>query len=483
MFVGRETELRKLNQRYRGNGLEFAVIYGRRRVGKTALINEFTKDKDTVFFPALRAGKKENLEALSKVLHLFEHPDAAESPVYPSFDAVFSELTVIAEKQRIIFVIDEFPYLAEADPSIASRLQHLLDHEWKDTGMFLILCGSSMSFMEKEVLSKNSPLFGRRTVQFLLQPLTYLTAAKLLPSASPEENALIFGITGGIAHYVNKLEYEGSLREALLDHFFDPSAYLFEEPENLLKQELREPAVYNSIISVVAAGNTKLSDIAAKSGMEQAACLKYIRVLTELRIIEKVEPVVDKSARKKEYRVCDPFFRFWYRFVPRNILAITTGTISRQYNAVIGSYLSQYMGLTFELICRQYLMYYAADLPFEISEIGEWWGSHPIMKKEIQIDLVAVGARENNSQDGRKFLFGSCKYKNEKTDRRELELLQEYASVFTTSRDQCFYWLFSKSGFSEDLTEDKKAGKVRLITLEQIYSPGYLGNENAGIRK
>jgi hypothetical protein len=327
-----------------------------------------------------------------------------------------------------------------------------------------------MSFMEKQVLSRESPLFGRRTVQFKLQPMTYLTAAKLLPEATPEENAMIFGITGGIAHYVNKLEYQGSLREALLEHFFDPSAYLFEEPENLLKQELREPAIYNSIIAVVAAGNTKLNDIASKAGMEQAACLKYMRVLLELGIVQKTEPVIDKSARKKEYRICDPFFRFWYRFIPRNMMAITTGTIERQYDSAIGSYLSEYMGLTFEIICRQYLMYYAQDLPFAIHEIGEWWGSHPKLKKEIQVDIVAVGSQENNIQSGRKILLGSCKYKNEKTDIRELELLQEYANVFTKNDDQCFYWLFSKSGFTEGLQERQKKGEVKLVTLDQMFA-------------
>ena len=469
MFVGRETELKKLNQRYRRGGLEFAVIYGRRRVGKTALINEFVKDKETIFFPALKAGAKENLRALSKAIYLFDHPDASEAPVFSSFDDAFSEITRIAKQRRIIFVIDEFPYLAEAEASIPSRLQHLLDREWNNSGLFLILCGSSMSFMEKEVLSRKSPLFGRRTVQFKLQPMTYLTVAELLPEASPEEKAVIFGIAGGIAHYVNKLEFRGSLREALVEHFFDPSAYLFEEPENLLKQELREPALYNSIITVVAAGNTKLNDIASKAGMDQAACLKYMKVLLELGIVQKVEPVVDKSARKKQYRICDPFFRFWYRFVPGNMMAITTGQINRQYDAVIGSYLQEYMGLTFETICRQYLMQYADDLPFVINEIGEWWGSHPKWKKEIQVDIVAIGSQESNAQGGRKYLIGSCKYKNEKTNIQELELLREYAYVFTKDEDLCYFWLFSKAGFSEGLLDCEKRGKVRLVSLDQIY--------------
>ena len=139
MFLCRETELRKLNRRYAGEQLECIIIYGRRRVGKTALINEFSQKKPTIFFPALKTSAQGNLEALSKAIYCFEHPDAVSAPVYPSFDAAFAEITRIARSQRLVFAIDELPYLVKSDPSITSRLQHLLDHEWSDTKLFLIL--------------------------------------------------------------------------------------------------------------------------------------------------------------------------------------------------------------------------------------------------------------------------------------------------------------------------------------------------------
>ena len=227
MFLCRENELSKMNRRYRSDSLECIVIYGRRRVGKTALINEFAKDKPTIFFPALKSNARENLEALSKAIYCFLNPGAIEAPVYASFDAAFAEITRIARQQRVVFVIDELPYLVKAEPSITSRLQHLLDHDWSDSGLYLILCGSSMSFMEKKVLSEKSPLFGRRTAQFKILPLTYRDAAQFHPELTPEENALIYGITGGIPHYINKLDVRGSIKDALLDNFFDPSAYLF----------------------------------------------------------------------------------------------------------------------------------------------------------------------------------------------------------------------------------------------------------------
>ena len=274
MFLCRENELRKMNKRYASGNLECLIIYGRRRVGKTALIKEFVKDKPTIFFPALKSNSRENLSALSKAIYSYLHPDTIDAPVYASFDAAFAEITRIAKNERIVFVIDELPYLAKADTAITSMLQHLLDHEWSGTKLYLILCGSSMSFMEKQVLSEKSPLFGRRTAQFKIEPLTYLDAAKFHPELSPEENALIYGITGGVPHYINKLDVHDNIKDALLENFFDTSAYLFEEPENLLKQELREPAIYNAVITAIADGATKLSQISDKTGSETAVCTR-----------------------------------------------------------------------------------------------------------------------------------------------------------------------------------------------------------------
>lgn len=158
MFYCRENELKKLNARYRDNGFQCIIIYGRRRVGKTALINEFCKDKPTVYFSALQATANKNLSALSQAIQLFKNPDAGSSPLYQTFDAALEEISRLAQRDRLIFVIDEYPYLAKAEEAISSMLQHLIDHLWSKTPLYLILCGSSMSFMEKQVLGVESPL-------------------------------------------------------------------------------------------------------------------------------------------------------------------------------------------------------------------------------------------------------------------------------------------------------------------------------------
>lgn len=470
MFLCREYELDTLTRRYQGDDLECIIIYGRRRVGKTALINEFVKDKPVIYFPALNTNAQGNLEALSKAIHTYLHPEAVAAPVYPSFGAAFSEITRILHTtpQRVVFVIDELPYLAKSDDSILSRLQHLLDHDWAESKLFLILCGSSMSFMEKEALSEKSPLFGRRTAQLKIKPLSYRDSANFHPALGEDDKALIYGITGGIPHYINKLEVKDSVKEALIHNFFDPSAYLFEEPENLLKQELREPAVYNAIITSIAKGASRLSEIADKAGIERSICAKYMKSLEDLGIIHKIQPVAGTSLRKAFYRITDPFFRFWYRFVPDNMMAITSGNTVRIYDAAIGSHLSEYMGLVFEDMCRQYLLTHPEKIPFPIVEIGEWWGAHPRQKKEVQLDIVALGAWEAGRQ-GRQFIIGSCKYTNTPVGSDELNLIRDYASVFTNGNDECHYFIFSRSGFTEGLKDREKAGEVQLVSLKEMY--------------
>lgn len=461
-FYCREEELRKLNKRYKGDRFECIVIYGRRRVGKTALINEFCKDKPTIFFSALNTTVKENLEVLSKAIMNFERPDMETTPEFQSYDAALDELTTLSKEERIVFVVDEYPYLAKAKPAISAMLQHIIDHKWTESKMYLILCGSSMSFMENQVLGNESPLYGRRTAQFKIEPLDYKETAVFHPHLSAEENSLIYGITGGVPHYINKLDVKGSVDEALLDNFFDRSSYLYEEPGNLLKQELREPAIYNAIIKAIAEGASRMNDIKLKVGEENSIVSKYLKTLIDLGIVKKETPITEKPGKKTIYLLADHFFRFWYRFVPANVSAIDSGRITKTYPHAVKQHLHDYMGLIFEKMCQDYLLYYCDDLPIELSEIGQWWVTDPKEKKQIQIDIVGTPV------DGKEYIIGSCKYRNEKIGVDELELIKNYASVFGNG-NRYHYYIFSKGGFTEGLLQAQEQGEVHLITLEELY--------------
>ena len=281
-----------------------------------------------------------------------------------------------------------------------------------------------MSFMESQVLGRESPLYGRRTGQFKIEPLDYKETAVFHPNLSEEDHSLIYGITGGVPHYINKLGVKDSVEEALLDNFFDRSGYLYEEPGNLLKQELREPAIYNAIIKAIADGSSHMNDIKTKVGVENSVVSKYLNTLIDLGIVKKETPIAEKPGKKTIYLLADNFFRFWYRFVPANMSAIDSGRIAKIYPRAVRQYLPDYMGLVFEKMCRDYLLYYSDNLPIELSEIGQWWGADPKKKKQIQIDIVGTPV------EGRDFIIGSCKYRNEKIGADELDLLRDYASAF-----------------------------------------------------
>lgn len=462
MFHCRDKELKDLNKRYVKDSFECIVVYGRRRVGKTALINEFCKGKPTVFFSALSASSQENLEALSKAIYEKDHPGAETAPVYPSFDAAFNEITRMADEERLVFVIDEYPYLAKANKSISSRLQHIIDHTWKNGKLFLILCGSSMSFMEYQVLGYESPLYGRRTGQYKIQALTYKEMTEFNPELGNEQQAFVYGITGGIPHYINKLDVDIDVDEALKENLFNTSSYLYEEPENLLKQELREPAIYNSVITAVAGGASHSNEIATKVGIESPICAKYLKVLLDLGILVKKTPITEKAGKKTIYAIGDNFFRFWYRFVPQNTSAISAGRIDRIYDPVIKKHYSDYMGLIFEQMCREYLFLYAEDVPVVLSDIGSWWGTDSKEKKEIEIDIVGTPV------EGKEYVIGSSKYKNSPVGIDEFELLKHYADVFGKG-EKYHYYIFSKGGFTEGLQKLAQNGEVRLVSLQDMY--------------
>ncbi|MBQ7515198.1 MAG: ATP-binding protein [Schwartzia sp.] len=468
MFYCREKELEKMNQWYESDAFECIIVYGRRRVGKTALINAFCQDKPVIYFSALQATANKNLSALSQAIHVCKEPEADTFPLYQSFDDALREISRLSRDRRLIFVIDEYPYLAKAEEAISSLLQHTIDHDWGGTKLYLILCGSSMSFMEKQVLGEASPLYGRRTGQLRLEPLTYRETALFCPNLSPEQSALVYGITGGIPHYINKLNVRDSVDEALMENLFDRASYLYEEPENLLKQELREPALYSDILSAIAEGASKISEIASQCKIDAAVCAKYLTVLIELGIVKKERPLAKATSKKTIYSIGDSFFRFWYRFVPKHTALIASGRIRQVYGKVIKPYLPEFMGLVFERMCHDYLLYYANNASYELLSLGRWWGNDPSEKKEIEIDIVGEILEASGETS---YLIGSCKYRNTKTGRDELDRLRHYATVFAGGKN-CRYVIFSKAGFTQGLRASSQAGEVVLATLEDMMGAG-----------
>lgn len=461
MFIGRKTELQQLNTLYEQDKFQCVIIYGRRRVGKTTLINEFIKDKDAVYFTGIESTSKDNLENFSRSIAALNNANTVNAPVYKDFLSALIDIDALAQNRKIVLVIDEYPYLARSYRPISSLLQELIDTKFKNNAnLFIILCGSSMSFMEKQVLGYQSPLYGRRTAQFHIRPFTFYEAAAYYKNFNNEDLAVIYGITGGIPLYMSFITDTLSLKDNIINTFLTPSGYMYEEPFNLLNQELREPAMYNAIIRAVATGSSRISEIASKVGIENAAATSYVDKLLELGIIEKEVPAgTAGKSRKSIYGIKDGMFRFWYKFIPENNILVQRNMPEAAWTN-IQPHINEYMGKVFENICADYLLENYTNLPVQFQNLGRWWGNNPKMKREEEIDIVAA------SND--KAILCECKWRNEKTDKDVLETLLERRKLLPWF-NECYYCIFSKSGFTAACQQlANENDKVKLVTYKDM---------------
>lgn len=460
MFIGRECELASLDRLYMSGRFEFAVIYGRRRVGKTALISRFIKDKKAIYFMGVESNVKQNLENFSK--SILEHGTGIQAETaFLSFQAALEYVFRLAEKERLILAIDEYPYVARSSKSLASTLQLLIDEHKDSSKLMLILCGSSMSYMEDHVLAYKAPLYGRRTAQMKIQPFDFADSCRYFKHISDKDKALIYGIVGGTPQYLLQMNEHLSVEDNIKNTFLNPTSSLFEEPENLLKQEVREPALYNAIITAIATGASRMAEISTKVGEDTSVCAVYLKNLIALGLVQKETPYGEKGSRKSIYAIDDNMFRFWYRFIPENSSVIARGAADLAYRR-IEPCLSDYMGKVFEDICRQYLwkLLLNGESPVEFRELGRWWGTDPSSRSQAEIDIMG----EQNKYTA---LFGECKWTNERVDEGILETLARRSRIFHYS--EVWLYLFSKNGFTEGcVNAAEKMGNVMLVSYEDI---------------
>lgn len=459
MFIGREHELNTLNKLYNSDKFEFAVIYGRRRVGKTALISEFTKDKDTIFFTGVETNAKQNLDNFSRCIMEY-NTGIASGASYNSFQMALEYVFELAKTKRIVLVIDEYPYVARASKSLASTLQLLIDKNKDASKLFLILCGSSMSYMEDHVLAYKAPLYGRRTAQFKINPFEFLEACRYFENFSDEDKALAYGIVGGTPQYLMQLDDKLSIEENIKNTHLNPSSSIFEEPTNLLKHEVREPAIYNAVITAIATGSSKMNEISNKIDEDTSVCATYIKNLITLGIVKKESPYGKKSTRKTIYSIEDNMFHFWYRFVPENTSIISRGAVDLAYSRIAPE-LSSYMGSVFEDICKQYLwkLLLEGKCAVNFTDLGRWWGANPKTKSQEEIDIMGT--------DKDTALFAECKWTNEKVDLGVLETLVERSTLFNYKRTH--FYLFAKAGFTKGcIDRANEMGNVTLVTYKDM---------------
>jgi len=438
-FVDRGEELRFLESAWRSDRAELIVLTGRRRIGKTSLLREFASKRPACHYVATRLPESQQLAELGRAVG-----EVADEPLlarggFADWEQVFDFLA--RPGQRLAFVLDEFPYLVEANPALSSLWQRAWDQRLSRTGVFVVLCGSSIAMMEREVLGHAAPLYGRRTGQLELGPLGFGDAQAFLAGYGFDDRVRTYAVTGGVPYYLLLFDDRQPVTDNIEQRVLALGAALRDEVEFLLRQELREPRVYFGILLAMAQGKRKPAEIANATGLSSAALSKYLSVLQGLGIVEREVPVTQPRPDKSKmglYRIREPFVRFWFRFVLPQRGLLETGRIRPVVGAIAGE-LDVLASSTYEDICRDEVRRGLLDeaTGHRWLRCGRWWD------RTAELDLVAI------DEAGGAALFGECKFSRRPVGLDVLRGLEAAAGRVPLEAGRRLLALFSRSGFSQ----------------------------------
>ncbi len=457
MFIDREAELKALSERYGSERAEFIVIYGRRGVGKSELIEHFLGDKDGVRLLAREEAETIQLRRFSERLAQFFKDEVLAKSPFNNWDAFFTYLVEKSGK-RLVLALDEFPYLVGENPALPSIIQDYWDNRLKKTKIFLILCGSSISMMERKVLGHKSPLYGRRTGQLLLKPFSFKDVFRHL-GRGMRESVEFYSVFGGTPAYVIQIDEEKFLLENIADKVLRKDSPLYRDVEFLLREELKEPRYYFSVLCSIAKGNTRIGEIMNDTGLKKGIVAKYLSVLSDLQLVKREVPVTESplKSRRGVYTLQDNFFKFWFRYVyphKEEVESNRQDEIIREVKNTLPSYVSP----AFEEVCKEgvFELEKNGEIP-HFTKIGRWW------YKGEEIDLVCL------NEHTREILFAECKW-GEKVDAvrffNELKEKARFLRWKNERRDE-FYAIFAKSFKRKIVNRNLKC--FDLMDLEGIF--------------
>jgi hypothetical protein len=415
-FLGRTRELQVLEQAYRASGGAFIPIYGRRRVGKTELIRKFLERKPAaVYVAGQRVPARLMLrEVLNVAAVALDAPLLAQLTPDGWRSALLALESALRGPARLVLALDEFQWMVESSPELPAVLQALWDQRWRDSGrVMLLLCGSFVGFMEREVLGRKAPLFGRRTAQILLKPFGYREAALFHPGYSLVDRARTYFICGGVPLYLKAFDGSRSLESNIIACLLDEYAPLHQEADFLLREELRDISNYHAILLALAEQPMTLTALGAATGLGHNVQY-HLQQLTQLGYVARRYPLTGQrpSKRAVRYALDDPLLRFWFRFVGPNQSRLRVPGPRSTFSQRVRPMLDVYFGSCFERLCREALPWlYEREGVSAAFEIGEFWD------RDVQIDVVSL-------RDDGCIELGECKWGAVKSARgivRELE--------------------------------------------------------------
>ncbi len=473
-FIGRKRELQALEHFYDTPEAGLMILFGRRRVGKTSLLTHFMESRQLsggFYWMATTHNAAYQLRDFSQAIFHYD-PRFSSAPsadfTFPDWESAFGQMAdaVAQFSTPQLVVLDEFTYLVHNDSAITSLLQKLWDHRLsKIANLRLVLTGSLVGMMEREVISYQAPLYGRATSLLRLRPLPYAALLALFPDRPADERVAIYAATGGVPAYLNLFTRTETFASALRRECLIPGSIMLGDPAVILHEQLKEPQSYESILSAIANGNHQWNDIAKMAGIPETSLSHYLRILNELEITERRDPIFARADNKKgQYYLRDHFMQFYYRFLVPHLSKIDRGYVDVAVEQISQDLRSFIGGAVFEELCREWTLAagLTGQLSFEPEVVGSYWQqSHG---QGVQLDVVA------GNQRLKKLLIGEAKWGKNSVSRMVLTDLLRRSQCMpqVTEGWQVQYILFSREGFTEAALQMGRELSIQLITLEEM---------------
>ncbi len=449
-FFGRREELKLLSTLWDADQASLLVLFGRRRVGKTRLLTHWVSQSHhrALYWVAAPTTSHEQLLSFSQALYNLENPNnpAPATFTYATWEQAWVQAAALAREDRLALLVDEFTYLLESDPGLAGVLQNAWDRHLKGSNLFLVLAGSRLGMMQRQLLSYQAPLYGRATAQLHLHPLPFGVTKSYFPHYTPAERVAIYAIFGGIPAYWERIDQRMTVPENIQRQLLTPNNLMQEEPRLLLQDFVREPHNYVALLHATTQGARTQKEISTFTGLPQGHVSKYLSVLQEAGYVERRVPVTGSpGSRLGRYHVTDPYLRFYFRFLAGRQAQLALGATERALDE-IKRHLLDFIGThTWQELCREWVLWAGdrGELPFSPDQVGSAWTS------QVQVDVVGINGREKS------LCLGECKWSPARAERKVLtDLIAKTAEIVPRQgRWQVYYLGFARGGWTPAATD------------------------------
>lgn len=469
-FIGRQRDLLTLEEDYRSNRSEFTILYGRRRIGKSTLLEKFALNKPCFFFQAGKEKKRKQLQRfIAEFSQILGNPPLIAklqltewSEALMVLDQNLDEVIKMGRGKKAVIIFDEFQWMCEGSPELLSDLQRYWDKKWKQSqNLFLILCGSSISFMVGEVLSKKSPLFGRRTRSVSLNPFELEEVHKFFPHRSHHEILETYASVGGVPKYLEVLQESTSLYQGLTKEAFSKNGYFFKETDFVLGEQLKETEHYYQVLAELSKQPLEIAQLQKITHIGSGQLAYYVERLQLLGFVDRLVPFgAHKTTKKVRYQLKDYFLRFYFTFIASRQRHLLREQGVRRFEEMVGREWDSFMGKGFELICYDHADVIAQALGFkEIQNIGTYWQKPTQRKKGVQIDLII-------ECDAHTLLLCECKWSRRPLGVETIHELKNRMHLFPNLKQQTLVpTLLSASGFTREAKKDRSTRQIDLKGL------------------